>query len=138
MNFGGHASRDRPVHLVTQARRPLSEDISYRQRRYLLMMGIRALCFVVAVVLFVNHAGWFVAIPAIGAILIPYFAVVFANGGREPNNVRGFMEYQPQVPTTRESQNHPTRESQNHRSQPQDQRVDEKGQDPTQSRRGGS
>jgi hypothetical protein len=80
----------------------MSEDISYRQRRYLLMMGIRALCFVIAVVLFTNHFGWLAAIPAFGAIFIPYFAVVFANGGREPDNTRGFMEYQPNVPATRE------------------------------------
>ena len=61
------------------------------------MMGIRALCFVIAVVLFLNHFGWLTAIPAIGAIFIPYFAVVFANGGREPDNTRGFMEYHPRL-----------------------------------------
>ncbi|MDQ2814131.1 MAG: DUF3099 domain-containing protein [Actinomycetota bacterium] len=80
----------------------MSDDISYRQRRYLLMMAIRALCFVIAVVLFTNHFGWLAAIPAFGAIFIPYFAVVVANGGREPDNTRGFMEYQPNVPATRE------------------------------------
>jgi hypothetical protein len=98
----GPASRGRqPVHLVTQARRSLSDDITYRQRRYLLMMGIRAGCFVIAVVMFINHLGWLTAIPAVGAIVIPYFAVVFANGGREPSNTRGFMEYRPNLPTTR-------------------------------------
>jgi hypothetical protein len=91
------------VHLVTLARRSRSDDITYRQRRYLLMMGIRTVCFVIAVVLFVNHFGWLAAIPAVGAIFIPYFAVVFANGGREPDNVRGFMEYRPNVPATRDS-----------------------------------
>jgi len=91
------------VHVVTQARRSLSEDISYRQRRYLLMMGIRAVCFVIAVVMFVNHLGWLTVIPAVGAIVIPYFAVVFANGGREPNNTRGFMEYQPDLPVARDA-----------------------------------
>ena len=90
------------VHVVTQARRSLSDDINFRQRRYLLMMGIRAVCFVIAVVMFVNHLGWLVVIPAVGAIVIPYFAVVFANGGREPTNTRGFMEYQPNLPATRD------------------------------------
>ena len=95
----GHACRGRaPVHMVTQARRSLSDDIAYRQRRYLLMMGIRAVCFGIAVVMFINHLGWLIAIPAVGAIVIPYFAVVFANGGREPDNTRGFMEYQPNLP----------------------------------------
>jgi hypothetical protein len=90
------------VHVVTQARRSLSDDISFRQRRYLLMMAIRAVCFVIAVVMFVNHLGWLVVIPAVGAIVIPYFAVVFANGGREPDNTRGFLEYRPNLPTTRD------------------------------------
>ncbi len=102
-----HSSRRQSVHVVTQARRSLSDDIAYRQRRYLLMMGIRALCFGIAVVLFMNHFGWLVAIPAVGAIFIPYFAVVYANGGREPGNTRGFMEYQPKVPATRDSSSPP-------------------------------
>ena len=98
-----HSGRRSSVHVVTQAHRSLSDDIAYRQRRYLLMMGIRTVCFVIAVVLFLNHFGWLTAIPAIGAIFIPYFAVVFANGGREPDNVRGFMEYRPNLPATRDS-----------------------------------
>ena len=97
-----HSGRPPSVHVVTQAHRSLSDDIAYRQRRYLLMMGIRAICFVIAVVLFVNHFGWLAAIPAVGAIFIPYFAVVFANGGREPDNTRGFMEYHPNLPSTRD------------------------------------
>ena len=98
-----HTGRQSSVHVVTQARRSLSDDIAYRQRRYLLMMGIRTVCFVIAVVLFLNHFGWLTAIPAVGAIFIPYFAVVFANGGREPDNTRGFMEYRPNVPATCDS-----------------------------------
>jgi hypothetical protein len=90
------------VHLVTQARRPMSEDIRYRQNRYLLMMGIRLVCFIAALLMFVNHLGWLAAIPAVGAIVIPYFAVVFANGGREPDNVRGFMEHRMNLPARRE------------------------------------
>ena len=54
-----HSDRPQSVHLVTQARRSLSDDIAYRQRRYLLMMGIRSVCFGIAVLLFINHFGWF-------------------------------------------------------------------------------
>jgi hypothetical protein len=75
----------------------MSQDIRYRERRYLVMMGIRLVCFVVAVVLFVNGAGWLTAIPAVGAIVIPYFAVIFANGGREPAGGR-MRVYQPNLP----------------------------------------
>ena len=93
-----HAERGQPVHLVTQARRPLSEDIKYRQQRYLIMMGIRTLCFGVAIVLLVAHLRWLVLFPAVGAVLIPYIAVIFANGGREPDNVRGFIEHRMNLP----------------------------------------
>ena len=76
----------------------MSEDIAYRQRRYLIMMGIRLVCFVIAVVVFVMGGGWLTAIPAVGAIAIPYFAVVFANGGREPNGPSRFRPYEPNLP----------------------------------------
>ena len=97
-----HAARGQQVHLVTQARRPMSEDISYRQRRYLIMMGIRVICFAIAIILFVEHLRWLVLVPAVGAIFIPYIAVVFANGGREPDNVRGFMEHRMNLPAKRD------------------------------------
>jgi O-antigen/teichoic acid export membrane protein len=79
----------------------MSEDISYRQRRYLIMMSFRAICFGITILLFLHHFGWLAAIPAVFAIVIPYVAVVFANGGREPDNVRGFMEYRPKLPELR-------------------------------------
>ena len=89
----GHGARAEQVHLVTQARRPMSEDIRYRQHRYLILMGIRTLCFAIAIVLFVAHLRWLILIPAVGAMVIPYIAVIFANGGREPDNTRGFLEH---------------------------------------------
>ena len=87
------------AHLVTEAQRSKSADISYRERRYLIMMAIRVVCFVVAVVVFAKGGGWLTAIPAVGAIVIPYFAVVFANGGREPSSTKGFRAYEPNLPT---------------------------------------
>jgi hypothetical protein len=98
-----HRGHGQQVHLVTQARRSMSEDIAARQRRYLIMMAIRTVCFVIAIVLFLNHAGWLTAIPAVGAIFMPYFAVVMANGGREAGNTRGFLEYRANLPARRES-----------------------------------
>jgi Protein of unknown function (DUF3099) len=77
----------------------MSADIRYRQRRYLIMMGIRMVCFVIAVIVWLNHGGWLAAIPAAAAIALPYFAVVFANGGREPAARRpGFQGYEPSLP----------------------------------------
>lgn len=72
------------VYTVTEAHRPLSEDIRYRQRRYLLSMGIRTVCVLVAVLIAGHVPLWALMIPLAGAILLPYVSVVFANGGREP------------------------------------------------------
>jgi hypothetical protein len=52
-----HAARGQQVHLVTQARRPMSEDISYRQHRYLIMMGARVISFAIAINLFAGQIG---------------------------------------------------------------------------------
>ena len=61
------------------------------------MMGIRVVCFVVTVVLFVNHGGWLTVIPAFGAIALPYFAVVVANS-RQQADSSGFQAYEPRLP----------------------------------------
>ncbi len=91
-------TRRATAHLVTEAQRSRSADIAYRERRYLLMMGVRVLCFVLAVIVYVKGGGWLTAIPAVGAVALPYFAVVFANGGREPTSTRGFRSYEPNLP----------------------------------------
>jgi hypothetical protein len=61
------------------------------------MMGIRVLCFVIAILMFVNHLGYVALIPAAGAILLPYFAVVVANA-RQVSAGAGFRPYQPRLP----------------------------------------
>jgi hypothetical protein len=85
----------RGAYIVTDAQRPMSEDINYRQRRYLIMMGIRVVGLVLAVFLFHGVARF---IAAAVAIVMPYFAVVFANGGREPDSGRRFEPYDPDAP----------------------------------------
>lgn len=44
-------------------------------RQYSLAMGVRLLCVVLC--FFVR--GWWLLIPALGAVFLPYFAVVIAN-----------------------------------------------------------
>jgi Flp pilus assembly protein TadB len=88
--------RDQP-YLVTDAQRPRSAEIRLRERRYLLIMGVRLVCFVVAGVLFVNHAGWLALVPAAGAILLPYIAVVVANS-RQPDSTAAFRGYEARLP----------------------------------------
>jgi hypothetical protein len=84
----------RGVYTVTDARRSMSEDISYRQRRYLISMGVRVVAFLLAVFLF--HGVWRFIAAAI-ALVVPYFAVVFANGGREPDNAAAFEPFEPNL-----------------------------------------
>jgi hypothetical protein len=64
----------------------MSEDINYRQRRYLISMGIRTACLIGAIVLAGRGPVWLVAIMIAAAVVLPYISVVFANGGREPEN----------------------------------------------------
>jgi Protein of unknown function (DUF3099) len=56
---------------------PPSPDQERRSRviRYSIAMGIRLIC--VALLLVVH--GWWLIIPVIGAVALPYFAVVIAN-----------------------------------------------------------
>ena len=60
-------------------------------------MGVRLICFAATVIMFVNHAGWLTVIPAAGAILLPYFAVVVANS-RRSGSAEEFRAYEPRLP----------------------------------------
>ncbi len=64
---------------ITSAQFSLSADQSLRQRRYLISMAIRTLCFILVVVL-PSPIRW---LALLGAVTLPYFAVLFANAGRE-------------------------------------------------------
>ncbi|MDL4820723.1 DUF3099 domain-containing protein [Actinomadura sp. OS1-43] len=82
------------VYTVTDAPRPMSEDVGYRQRRYLWSMGLRTVCFVGAVVSVVAGAPvWLAGVLVVGALLLPYVAVIFANGGREPTASAHFEDH---------------------------------------------
>lgn len=80
---------------ITSASRPQSEDISGRQRRYLISMGIRTVCVVLAVVS-IGH--WFVWVFAAGAVFLPYVAVVAANAGVSADPGDNEHQYRPDVP----------------------------------------
>lgn len=61
---------------------PLSPDEERKRRmiKYSVAMGIRIVCVFVAILV----PGWWAAVPLIGAIFLPYFAVVIANVGADP------------------------------------------------------
>jgi Flp pilus assembly protein TadB len=66
-------------HSITTAQSGLSLDQSSRQRRYFISMMIRTVCFILAVLL-PSPYRW---IALIGAVTLPYIAVIAANAGRE-------------------------------------------------------
>jgi hypothetical protein len=73
----------RQVHSVTSAPPSLRDDQHERMVRYLVSMGIRTACFILAVVFMVwlhwTIAGWvFIGLAAV----LPYVAVVMANAAR--------------------------------------------------------
>lgn len=67
------------IHRITSAQAALSEQQSRRTRRYLISMTIRTACFLAAVF---SH-GWWQWAFLVGAVFLPYIAVVAANAGRE-------------------------------------------------------
>jgi Flp pilus assembly protein TadB len=66
---------------ITTASAGARADIAARQKRYLIAMGIRTLCFLVVAGLAISHLGpgWLPWIFVIGAVGLPYVAVVMAN-----------------------------------------------------------
>lgn len=69
---------DEAVRITTASSSP-QDDIATRQRRYLLSMGLRTVCFVAAIVSALAGIGWLWPIFIAGALILPYVAVVMAN-----------------------------------------------------------
>ncbi|TQK19435.1 DUF3099 family protein [Microbacterium sp. SLBN-154] len=68
----------RPPSATSLPRAP-RDDSGARSARYLAMMGVRVLCFVLMVL--ITPYGWYTWVFALGAVFLPYVAVVFANVG---------------------------------------------------------
>ncbi len=72
-------ARNPDISSITALPKSPQDDRRIRMRRYLIAMAIRlvciGLCFVVE--------GWWLAVFALGAVVLPYFAVVLANTGGE-------------------------------------------------------
>lgn len=64
-----------PVRITTAAEDG-SKDINSRERRYLISMAIRTVCFIGAVVV---GPGWLRWVLVAGAVLLPYVSVIIAN-----------------------------------------------------------
>jgi len=61
---------------ITTAPESHESEMAHRQKRYMISMGIRTLCFVGAIVV---GQGWLRWVLVAGAFVLPYIAVVMAN-----------------------------------------------------------
>ncbi len=75
-----HERREAPIRITTAGSDPQA-DIARRQRRYIISMGIRSLCFIGAVIAGMAGVDWLWPILIVAALVLPYVAVVMANAG---------------------------------------------------------
>lgn len=66
---------------ATSLPRSPREEANARSRRYLVMMAVRVLCFILMVV--ITPYGWYTWALGAAAVLLPYIAVVSANVGED-------------------------------------------------------
>ena len=74
-----HATVEPDVLSITAAPEAHSDEMRTRMIKYATAMGIRMVCLVLIFV----FPGWFKLVPIIGAVLLPWVAVVIANGGSD-------------------------------------------------------
>src|SRR3990170_5365142 len=73
-------AKQHAISAITALPRSPQDDRRSRMTNYLIAMGIRTVC----VVLCFFAQGWWLAVTVLGAIVLPYLAVVIANVGAEP------------------------------------------------------
>ncbi|MFC5665640.1 DUF3099 domain-containing protein [Kitasatospora misakiensis] len=78
----GKSTEAEQVYRITGARSSLTDDVRGRQRRYVASMLLRTVCVLLAVVLW-DVQRWLAVAALAGGVLLPYFAVLLANAGRE-------------------------------------------------------
>ena len=69
--------RDHAPQSATSLRRAPRDDANARMTKYFIMMSVRVVCFVLMVV--ITPYGWHTWVLAVGAVLLPYLAVIVAN-----------------------------------------------------------
>lgn len=78
-----HTNRGDGVPRITAAPTPHTDEMHARMVKYGVSMGIRVVCLFL---LFFVH-GWLLWVVIAGAVVIPYFAVILANGGSDTRNM---------------------------------------------------
>ncbi|HEX9086862.1 MAG TPA: DUF3099 domain-containing protein [Arthrobacter sp.] len=85
-------SGDSEVHSITDAAAAHSEEMRQRMIKYAVAMGIRMVCLILIFVV----DGWLKILPVIGAVFLPWFAVVIANGSDKAEvHADSLLDYAP-------------------------------------------
>jgi len=90
---------DRDAVRITTASASRNEEIAGRQRRYVISMTIRTLCFIAAILV---GGGWLRWVLVAAALLLPYVAVVMANATHSRSDdfmLRPGASTHPELPT---------------------------------------
>ena len=85
--YGGDMAKGKsqPVR-ITSAARSHSDDLWSREKRYMITMGIRTACFLLAVGIYLSPLPvWLAWVFMGGSLVLPYVAVVMANAGVSPD-----------------------------------------------------
>lgn len=77
-----HGTSAPEVQAITNAAVPHSEEMRKRMLKYSITMGIRMVCLAAIFV----FDGWYKLIPIVGAVVLPWVAVILANGGSDINH----------------------------------------------------
>lgn len=77
-----HGAPAPEVTSITNAAVPHSDEMRQRMIKYSITMGIRMVCLALIFV----FDGWFKVIPVAGAVILPWVAVMIANGGADINH----------------------------------------------------
>ncbi len=68
-----------PISLITMAEPSQADQLRSRQKRYLIMMGVRVLCLLAAATAYGLELMWLVPIFVVGLVVLPWMAVLIAN-----------------------------------------------------------
>jgi hypothetical protein len=77
VTIGRDSGNDSEPVLITEAQPSLDAQLSARRTKYLIMMSVRVVCLVLAATFY--HTPWLMAIFIVGAVALPWMAVLIAN-----------------------------------------------------------
>lgn len=72
------------VHSITDAREAHTDEMRTRMIKYSVSMAIRVVCLILVFVV----DGWLQWVFVAGAVFLPYFAVIIANGGSDTSKLQ--------------------------------------------------